>query len=116
MQVLCRRTKNNPIFVGDPGVGKTAMAEGLALKIVNNEVPDILKNDEIYLLDMGALLAGTRFRGDFEQRIKGVISMLQKKENAILFIDEIHTVVGAGATSGGSMDASNLLKPRAGVE
>ncbi|MBN1349187.1 ATP-dependent Clp protease ATP-binding subunit ClpA [candidate division KSB1 bacterium] len=111
MQVLCRRTKNNPIFVGDPGVGKTAMAEGLALKIVQGEVPELLQNAKIFLLDMGALLAGTRFRGDFEQRIKAVITALQKKENAILFIDEIHTLVGAGATSGGSLDASNLLKP-----
>ena len=111
MQVLCRRTKNNPVFVGDPGVGKTAVAEGLALKIHHGEVPEILQNAEIYLLDMGALLAGTRFRGDFEQRIKAVLSALLKKEKAILFIDEIHTVVGAGATSGGSMDASNLLKP-----
>lgn len=111
MQVLCRRTKNNPIFVGDPGVGKTAIAEGLALKVHHGDVPEILQNAEIYLLDMGALLAGTRFRGDFEQRIKAVLSALLKKEKAILFIDEIHTVVGAGATSGGSMDASNLLKP-----
>ncbi|MCI0515049.1 ATP-dependent Clp protease ATP-binding subunit ClpA [candidate division KSB1 bacterium] len=111
MHVLCRRTKNNPIFVGDAGVGKTAIVEGLALKISNGDVPDILKEAEIFGLDMGALLAGTRFRGDFEQRLKSVILELLKREKAILFIDEIHTVVGAGATSGGSMDASNILKP-----
>ncbi len=111
IQVLCRRRKNNPIYVGDPGVGKTAMAEGLAQKIQKEEVPDLLKNFRIYSLDLGGLLAGTKFRGDFEQRLKGVIAALQKKKDAILFIDEIHTVVGAGATSGGSMDASNILKP-----
>ena len=111
LQVLCRRRKNNPVFVGDPGVGKTAMAEGLAQKIEKGEVPDLLGNFKIYSLDLGGLLAGTKFRGDFEQRLKGVITALQKKKDAILFIDEIHTIVGAGATSGGSMDASNILKP-----
>ncbi len=111
LQILGRRTKNNPIFVGDPGVGKTAIAEGLALKIHEGSVPESFRNVEIFTLDMGALLAGTKFRGDFEARLKGVIQELRKKEGAILFIDEIHTVVGAGATSGGSMDASNILKP-----
>jgi len=111
MQVLCRRRKNNPVFVGDPGVGKTAMAEGLAQKIEQGDVPDLLKDMRIYALDLGGLLAGTKFRGDFEQRLKGVIKALQKKKDAILFIDEIHTIVGAGATSSGSMDASNILKP-----
>jgi ATP-dependent Clp protease ATP-binding subunit ClpA len=111
MQVLCRRRKNNPVFVGDPGVGKTAMAEGLAQKIQKGEVPDLLEDMEIFSLDLGGMLAGTKFRGDFEQRLKGVIAELQKKPKAILFIDEIHTIVGAGATSSGSMDASNILKP-----
>lgn len=111
MQVLCRRRKNNPVFVGDPGVGKTAMAEGLAQKVYNGEVPDLLKEMRIYSLDLGGMLAGSKFRGDFEQRLKGVIKELQKRENVILFIDEIHTIVGAGATSSGSMDASNILKP-----
>ncbi len=111
IHVLCRRRKNNPIYVGDPGVGKTAIAEGLALKIHHGEVPDALKDAVIYSLDMGALLAGTKFRGDFEARLKGVLAGLKKQKNAILFIDEIHTLVGAGATSGGSMDASNILKP-----
>jgi len=111
IHVLCRRCKNNPIYVGDPGVGKTALAEGLALKIHRGEVPDTLKDAVIYALDMGALLAGTKFRGDFEARLKGVLAGLSKQPNSILFIDEIHTVVGAGATSGGSMDASNILKP-----
>ncbi|MFC0632941.1 ATP-dependent Clp protease ATP-binding subunit ClpA [Brevundimonas balnearis] len=111
IQILCRRTKNNPLLVGDPGVGKTAIAEGLARKIVNGEVPDILKDATIYSLDMGALLAGTRYRGDFEERLKQVVKELETHDNAILFIDEIHTVIGAGATSGGAMDASNLLKP-----
>jgi len=111
IHVLCRRRKNNPIYVGDPGVGKTALAEGLALKIHHGEVPDVLKDAVIYALDMGALLAGTKFRGDFEARLKGVLSGLKKQPNSILFIDEIHTIVGAGATSGGSMDASNILKP-----
>jgi len=111
LQILGRRTKNNPIFVGDPGVGKTAIAEGLALKIQRGEVPDAFKNIEIYALDMGAVLAGTKFRGDFEARLKAIIQELKRKPGVILFIDEIHTVVGAGATSGGSMDASNILKP-----
>ncbi len=111
LQILGRRTKNNPIFVGDPGVGKTAIAEGLALKIHKKEVPASFFDIEIFALDMGALLAGTKFRGDFEARLKGVIQELKRKRGAILFIDEIHTVVGAGATSGGSMDASNILKP-----
>jgi ATP-dependent Clp protease ATP-binding subunit ClpA len=111
MQVLCRRRKNNPILVGDPGVGKTAIAEGLALKIHQHEVPALLEDSELFSLDMGALLAGTKYRGDFEQRLKDVITALEEKENALLVIDEIHTVVGAGATSSGSMDASNILKP-----
>ncbi len=110
-RVLCRRRKNNPVFVGEPGVGKTALAEGLALQIHEGKVPASLRNARIYALDMGALLAGTRFRGDFEQRLKAVIAALRKQPGAILFIDEIHTVVGAGATSGGSLDASNILKP-----
>jgi ATP-dependent Clp protease ATP-binding subunit ClpA len=111
LQILGRRSKNNPIFVGDPGVGKTAIAEGLALKIYRKEVPPAFFDVEIFALDMGALLAGTKFRGDFEARLKGVIQEIKKKRGTILFIDEIHTVVGAGATSGGSMDASNILKP-----
>jgi ATP-dependent Clp protease ATP-binding subunit ClpA len=111
MQVLCRRRKNNPIFVGEPGVGKTAMAEGLAQKIYGGEVPELLNDMRVYSLDLGGMLAGSKFRGDFEQRLKGVISELQKRKNVILFIDEIHTIVGAGATSSGSMDASNILKP-----
>ena len=111
IRVLCRRRKNNPVFVGDAGVGKTALAEGLALKVHRGEVPDKLKGLNVYSLDMGALLAGTQFRGDFEQRLKDVLGALKKEPGAILFIDEIHTVVGAGATSGGSMDASNILKP-----
>ena len=111
MQVLCRRRKNNPIFVGEPGVGKTAMAEGLAQKVFNGDVPEMLREMHIYSLDLGGMLAGSKFRGDFEQRLKGVISELQKRKNVILFIDEIHTIVGAGATSSGSMDASNILKP-----
>ncbi|BCD67534.1 ATP-dependent Clp protease ATP-binding subunit ClpA [Nitratiruptor sp. YY09-18] len=111
MQILCRRKKNNPLLVGEPGVGKTAIAEGLALKIANQDVPEILKNATLYSLDMGALLAGTKYRGDFEKRLKGVIEELKSIPEAILFIDEIHTIVGAGATQGGSMDASNMLKP-----
>ena len=111
MQILCRRRKNNPIYVGDPGVGKTAVAEGLALQIANGDVPEMLMETEIYSLDIGALLAGTKFRGDFEQRIKSVLKALEKSPGSILFIDEIHTIIGAGATSGGSMDISNLLKP-----
>jgi len=111
IQILCRRNKNNPLLVGDPGVGKTAIAEGLARKIVEKEVPEVLEDAVIFSLDMGVLLAGTRYRGDFEERLKAVIKEMEEDENAILFIDEIHTVIGAGATSGGSMDASNLLKP-----
>ncbi|MGR3757341.1 MAG: ATP-dependent Clp protease ATP-binding subunit ClpA [Tranquillimonas sp.] len=111
VQVLCRRRKNNPLLVGDPGVGKTAIAEGLARKIVNHEVPEVLAGATIFSLDMGALLAGTRYRGDFEERLKAVVSELEEHPDAVLFIDEIHTVIGAGATSGGAMDASNLLKP-----
>jgi len=124
MQVLCRRKKNNPLLVGEPGVGKTAMAEGLALRIFDDLatrqlekpdpkklVPDLLSGTEIYMLDMGTLVAGTKYRGDFEKRLKDVIGGIEAKDNAILFIDEMHTIVGAGATSGGSMDASNLLKP-----
>ena len=111
IQVLCRRSKNNPLYVGDPGVGKTAIAEGLARRIINGEVPEVLLDSTIYALDMGALLAGTRYRGDFEERLKQVVKELEEMEGAVLFIDEIHTVIGAGATSGGAMDASNLLKP-----
>jgi ATP-dependent Clp protease ATP-binding subunit ClpA len=111
IQILCRRQKNNPLFVGDPGVGKTAIAEGLARKIIKGEVPDVLKDCTVYQLDMGTLLAGTRYRGDFEERLKAVMKEIEAKPGAIMFIDEIHTVIGAGATSGGSMDASNLLKP-----
>jgi ATP-dependent Clp protease ATP-binding subunit ClpA len=111
VQILCRRSKNNPLYVGDPGVGKTAMAEGLAKRIVENDVPEKLKHAQLFALDMGALMAGTRYRGDFEERLKQVVEELKKVPNAVLFIDEIHTVVGAGATSGGSMDASSLLKP-----
>ena len=111
IQVLCRRSKNNPLYVGDPGVGKTAIAEGLARRIINSEVPEVLENATIFALDMGSLLAGTRYRGDFEERLKQVVKELEELEGAVLFIDEIHTVIGAGATSGGAMDASNLLKP-----
>jgi ATP-dependent Clp protease ATP-binding subunit ClpA len=111
IQVLCRRTKNNPLYVGDPGVGKTALAEGLARRIVTGDVPHVLSDAQIFSLDMGALLAGTRYRGDFEERVKAVLQELEQLDHAILFIDEIHTVIGAGATSGGAMDASNLLKP-----
>jgi len=111
IQVLCRRSKNNPIYVGDAGVGKTAIAEGLARKIVEGDVPEVLRDAVIYALDMGALLAGTRYRGDFEERLKAVMKELEKMPNAVLFIDEIHTMIGAGATSGGALDASNLLKP-----
>src|SRR5271170_6162480 len=111
IQILCRRTKNNPLYVGDPGVGKTAIAEGLAKRIVEGDVPEVLAKSTIFALDMGALLAGTRYRGDFEERLKAVVTELESQVGAILFIDEIHTVIGAGATSGGAMDASNLLKP-----
>jgi len=111
IQVLCRRKKNNPLYVGEPGVGKTALAEGLALKISEGLVPDVLADAKVFALDMGAVLAGTRYRGDFELRFKAIIKELQKQDNAILFIDEIHTIVGAGSVSGGSMDASNILKP-----
>ena len=111
IQILARRTKNNPLYVGDPGVGKTAIAEGLAKRIVEGEVPEVLADATIFALDMGALLAGTRYRGDFEERLKAVMTELEDTEGAVLFIDEIHTVIGAGATSGGAMDASNLLKP-----
>jgi ATP-dependent Clp protease ATP-binding subunit ClpA len=111
MQVLCRRTKNNPLLIGEPGVGKTAIAEGLAAKITNGDVPELLQDKIVYSLDMGSLLAGTKFRGDFEGRLKAILKDVKKRKNVLLFIDEIHTIVGAGATSGGSMDASNLLKP-----
>ena len=111
VHTLCRKTKNNPILVGDPGVGKTAIVEGFALKIIQGDVPDILKESVVYSLDMGSLLAGTKFRGDFEERLKLVLKSLEDKPNSILFIDEVHTIIGAGGTQGGSMDASNLLKP-----
>lgn len=111
IQILCRRSKNNPLYVGDPGVGKTAIAEGLAKKIIDKQVPEVLEDCTIFSLDMGALLAGTRYRGDFEERLKSVLNELQSMDNVVLFIDEIHTIIGAGATSGGAMDASNLLKP-----
>jgi len=111
IQILCRRRKNNPLFVGEPGVGKTAIAEGLALKIQEGDVPHVLKGVEVWSLDMGSVLAGTKYRGEFEQRLKAVIAALVEKKDAILFIDEIHTIVGAGAVSGGTMDASNMLKP-----
>jgi len=111
IQILCRRRKNNPLLVGEAGVGKTAIAEGLAWRITQNDVPEILAESVVYSLDMGALLAGTKYRGDFEQRLKGVLKHLKDQPNAILFIDEIHTLIGAGAASGGTLDASNLLKP-----
>ena len=111
IQVLCRRRKNNPLLVGEPGVGKTALAEGLALRIQQGDVPEVLKDAKVYALDLGALLAGTRYRGDFEERVKQVLERLGREPNAILFIDEIHSLVGAGAASGGAMDAGNLLKP-----
>ena len=111
IQILCRRRKNNPLFVGEAGVGKTAIAEGLAKKIVDKETPEILANSTIYALDLGGLLAGTKYRGDFEKRLKAVIGQLKREPGAVLFIDEIHTIIGAGAASGGVMDASNLIKP-----
>ena len=111
IEVLCRRNKNNPLFVGEPGVGKTAIAEGLALRLANNQVPSLLKGTVIYSLDMGYLVAGTRYRGDFEERIKLVMKDIQKLPSAILFIDEIHTIIGAGSTNGSALDAGNLLKP-----
>ena len=111
LQVLCRRRKNNPLLVGEPGVGKTALAEGLALRIQQGEVPEVLRDAKVYALDLGALIAGTRYRGDFEERVKQVLDRLEKEPKAILFIDEIHSLVGAGAASGGAMDAGNLLKP-----
>ena len=111
IQILARRSKNNPLLVGESGVGKTALAEGLAKLITENKVPDLIKDSVIYSLDMGALLAGTKYRGDFEERLKAVLKELETDKSAILFIDEIHTIIGAGATSGGVMDASNLLKP-----
>ena len=111
IEILCRRRKNNPLYVGEAGVGKTAIAEGLARLIVEGKVPDVLSDCTLYALDLGALIAGTKYRGDFEKRLKGVISELKKQPGAILFIDEIHTVIGAGAASGGVMDASNLIKP-----
>jgi ATP-dependent Clp protease ATP-binding subunit ClpA len=110
-QILARRRKNNPLLVGESGVGKTAIVEGLAKKIVDGEVPEILKDSIVYSLDLGALLAGTKYRGDFEKRFKGLLNELKNREHAILFIDEVHTIIGAGAASGGVMDASNLLKP-----
>ncbi|HUH31396.1 MAG TPA: AAA family ATPase, partial [Rhodanobacter sp.] len=111
IQVLCRRRKNNPLYVGDAGVGKTALAEGLAKRIVDGEVPEVLESATIWSLDLGALVAGTKYRGDFEKRLKGVLAALKKQPEAILFIDEIHTIIGAGSASGGTMDASNLIKP-----
>ena len=111
VQVLCRRRKNNPVYIGEPGVGKTALAEGLALRIHENKIPEILKDAKVFSLDMGALLAGTKFRGQFEERLKDVMKRLAEIDRAILFIDEIHTIVGAGSTTGSSMDASNILKP-----
>ena len=111
VQILCRRRKNNPLLIGEAGVGKTALAEGLAKRIVDKEVPEVLQNSTIYSLDLGSLVAGTKYRGDFEKRLKGVLKQLKKEEGAILFIDEIHTIIGAGSASGGVMDASNLLKP-----
>ncbi|MFS8138000.1 MAG: AAA family ATPase, partial [Thermomonas sp.] len=111
IQILCRRRKNNPLYVGEAGVGKTALAEGLAKRIVDGDVPEVLSEAVIYSLDLGALVAGTKYRGDFEKRLKGVLAALKKLPNAILFIDEIHTIIGAGSASGGTMDASNLIKP-----
>lgn len=115
VQTLCRRRKNNPLLVGEAGVGKTAIAEGLAKRIVEGGVPDVLLNYQVYALDLGALLAGTKYRGDFEQRLKAVLKQLIENNDTILFIDEIHTLIGAGAASGGTLDASNLLKPVLGT-
>ena len=112
IQVLCRRRKNNPLLVGEAGVGKTAIAEGLAWRITRGEVPEVLQSAQVFALDMGALLAGTKYRGDFEQRLKAVLKQLRGNPEAVLFIDEIHTLIGAGSASGGTLDASNLLKPR----
>lgn len=111
IQVLCRRRKNNPLLVGEAGVGKTAIAEGLAWRIVEGQVPEIIQNSVIYSLDIGSLLAGTKYRGDFEKRFKTILKQLEKEQDAILFIDEIHTIIGAGAASGGQVDAANLIKP-----
>src|SRR5690606_24702333 len=111
IQVLCRRRKNNPLYVGEAGVGKTALAEGLAWRIVEGKVPEVLKDATIYSLDLGALVAGTKYRGDVEKRLKAVIQQIKKEPGAILFVDEIHTIIGAGSASGGTMDASNLIKP-----
>ena len=111
IEILCRRRKNNPLYVGEAGVGKTALVEGLARMIVEGKVPDVLSDSTVFALDMGALIAGTKYRGDFEKRLKGVLTELKKNPGSILFIDEIHTVIGAGAASGGVMDASNLIKP-----
>lgn len=111
IQVLCRRRKNNPLLVGEAGVGKTAIAEGLAYRIVKGDVPEVIANSTIYSLDMGSLLAGTKYRGDFEKRLKVLLKQIERQEGAILFIDEIHTIIGAGAASGGQLDAANLIKP-----
>src|SRR5690606_22214830 len=111
VEILCRRRKNNPLFVGEAGVGKTALAEGLARRIVDEEVPELLSDATVYSLDLGTLIAGTKYRGDFEKRLKAVLGELKRQPHAILFIDEIHTIIGAGAASGGVMDASNLIKP-----
>jgi ATP-dependent Clp protease ATP-binding subunit ClpA len=111
LEILCRRRKNNPVFVGDPGVGKTALVEGLATRLLQEDAPEVLKGAEVFALDTGALLAGTRYRGDFEERLKGVLAALKKRPKPILFIDEMHTMVGAGATTGGTMDLANLIKP-----
>ncbi|MDW1632289.1 AAA family ATPase, partial [Vibrio sp. Y176] len=111
IQVLCRRRKNNPLLVGEAGVGKTAIAEGLAWRIVEGQVPEVIQNSVIYSLDIGSLLAGTKYRGDFEKSFKSILKQLEKEEDAILFIDEIHTIIGAGAASGGQVDAANLIKP-----
>ena len=111
IQILCRRRKNNPLYVGEAGVGKTAIAEGLAKRIFDGDIPEVIANSIIYSLDLGSLLAGTKYRGDFEKRLKAILTELDEEDGAILFIDEIHTIIGAGAASGGAMDASNLIKP-----